>query len=177
MDDYLSVGSIKPDLDILQRPDAIGGARQRYIAPNFSEKQLYLSGYGRHWGEKITYSVGLAYGSGMLLGGSFGFMKGVSKGGATRKLVINSILNTCGTYGPKLGNGAACITLLYCVMNSSTKFALGDKIDDRLIAPIVGANAGALYKCKGTWRALAKCSIGSAVAFTAIDYALRYSLL
>ncbi|GFE54239.1 ubiquitin-conjugating protein [Babesia ovis] len=173
MDDYLNVGSIKSDLDILQRPDGVGAGRQRYVAPNFSGKQLYLSGYGRHWGEKITYSVGLAYGSGVLLGSSFGFVRGVAKGGATRKLMINSILNTCGTYGPKLGNSAACVTLLYCVMNSTAKLAIGDRIDERFVVPIAGFHAGALYKCKGTWRALAKYSIGSAVAFSAIDYALR----
>ncbi|ORM39575.1 Ubiquitin-conjugating enzyme E2 27 [Babesia sp. Xinjiang] len=156
----------------------IKAAQQRYVAPNFSDNQLYLRGYGRHWGEKITYSVGLAYGSGLLLGGSFGLVKGVAKGGATRKLFINSILNTCGTYGPRLGNGAACVTLLYCVINTVTKLSRGERAgEDAYIAPAAGLAAGALYKCKGTWPALAKYSLGSAAAFSAIDYALRNSLI
>ncbi|GBE60275.1 mitochondrial inner membrane [Babesia ovata] len=177
MDDYLKVGSIQPNLDILQRPGAVGAQRSQYLAPNFSDKQLYLSGYGRHWGEKITYSVGLAYGSGMLLGGSFGMIKGIAKGGATKKLFINSLLNLCGTYGPGLGNRAACVTLLYCAINSTIKLTRNSDEHDQYVAPVAGFAAGALYKCKGRWPAFARYSLGSAAAFTAIDYALRNSYL
>ncbi|GIX62679.1 mitochondrial inner membrane protein [Babesia caballi] len=173
MDDYVKVGRIQPNLEVIQRPSGVGAAQSDYLAPKFGDQQLYLSGYGRHWGEKITYSVGLAYGSGVLLGGSFGLVKGVAKGGATRKLFVNSLLNLCGTYGPGLGNRAACITLMYCAFNSAFKLARGSIGDDTYVAPAAGFVSGALYKCKGSWPSLARHSVGAAAVFTAIDYALR----
>ncbi|KAK1443326.1 hypothetical protein BgAZ_202020 [Babesia gibsoni] len=175
MDDYLTVGSVHPKLEILQQ-NGIGVKKPDYVAPKFTNNQLYLSGYGRHWGEKMTYSVGLAYGTGVLVGGSFGVIKSVAKGAATRKLFINSMLNMCGVYGPGLGNKAACVTLLYYVINNIVKLA-DTSGNDVYHAPAAGLAAGALYKCKGSWPSMGKHSVGSAVAFTGIDYALRNSLI
>ncbi|KAK1936384.1 putative mitochondrial import inner membrane protein [Babesia divergens] len=176
MDDYLRAGKVKNDLEILKQSNGVGSSGPKYVAPMFTESQLYLKGYGRDWGVKMTYSVGLAYGSGLLVGGTIGLAKGISKGGATRKLFINSVLNSCGTYGPGVGNRTAGVTILYCIMNNIISLARSDE-KDIYNSALSGLAAGALYRCAGSWKSIAKYSIGSAAAFSAIDYALRNSLV
>ncbi|SJK86580.1 mitochondrial import inner membrane translocase subunit TIM23, putative (TIM23) [Babesia microti strain RI] len=164
MDDYLSTGHVNNDLSIFKN--------RKNVRPLQIDRNLYLKGYGRHWGEKLTYSVGLAYGSGLLLGGSYGFFKGVIKGGATRRLYINSILNFCTTFGPKLGNSAACITFLYCGFNHIVKFARND-VDDALNPILAGGLSGAMYKVAKPWKTCLKFTVLNAASFSAIDYALK----
>ncbi|XP_954043.1 mitochondrial inner membrane protein, putative [Theileria annulata] len=175
MGDYLNVGSINPNLEILEKKKS--QSKSDILGGNLSSRQLYLTGYGRHWGEKLTYSVGLAYGSGILCGGSFGLLKGISKGGATTKLFVNSILNNCSTYGPKLGNRLGCLTIIYCGINSLVKTIRGSDESDKYSAPIAGLLSGAVYKISGPLKATAKYSLGTGLVFTAIDYALRNSFI
>ncbi|UKJ88148.1 mitochondrial inner membrane protein [Theileria orientalis] len=174
MDDYLNVGSIKPNLEILEKKKN-SQSKSDLLGGNLTSRQLYLTGYGRHWGEKLTYSVGLAYGSGILCGGSFGLIKGISKGGATGKLFLNSVLNNCSTYGPKLGNRLGCLTIIYCGLNGLVKLVRGEKADERFNAPVAGFLSGAVYKIAGPIAKTAKYSAGTGVVFTAIDYVLRKS--
>lgn len=68
-------------------------------------------GYGRQFGEKMTYSVGMTYGGGLLTGGFYGGLLGIRQGGATPKLFVNSVLNSCSRYGPALANQSAIITM------------------------------------------------------------------
>ncbi|KAK2195776.1 bifunctional Ubiquitin-conjugating enzyme-RWD-like/Ubiquitin-conjugating enzyme E2/Ubiquitin-conjugating enzyme [Babesia duncani] len=172
MDDYLKVGSIQSNLEILQNKNAKLYDKSRAVAP-FDTRQLYLSGYGRHWGEKLTYSVGLAYGSGILVGGTVGLAKGVAKGGATRKLRINSILNTCSVFGPGVANRTAAVTLLYCTLNNIIKFARNSPDNDPYNAPIAGLAAGAVYKITGPLKKSLAYSLSSGIIFSAIDLALK----
>ena len=62
---------------------------------------------------KMTYSIGLTYGAGLLSGGFYGGLLGVRQGGATPKLFLNSVLNSCSRYGPALANQSAIITMYY----------------------------------------------------------------
>lgn len=64
MDDYLKSGRVNPQLDVLNRGVGSSGA------PVSRKEELYLSGYGRQWGEKLTYSTGVAYASGEFKEGS-----------------------------------------------------------------------------------------------------------
>ena len=59
----------------------------------------YLEGYGREFGTKMTYSIGVTYGLGLLLGGTYGAALGLKKGGATSKLRLNAIMNRSGQNG------------------------------------------------------------------------------
>ena len=62
---------------------------------------------------KMTYSIGLTYGAGLLTGGFYGGLLGIRQGGATPKLFLNSVLNSCSRYGPALANQSAIITMYY----------------------------------------------------------------
>uniref|UniRef100_A0A0G4I2L1 Mitochondrial import inner membrane translocase subunit TIM23 n=1 Tax=Chromera velia CCMP2878 TaxID=1169474 RepID=A0A0G4I2L1_9ALVE len=166
MDDYLKTGRISPPetLDILhKRPTA---------AQPLRKEELYLHGYGRHFGEKLTYSTGLAYGTGLAVGGSYGLALGVSKGGATRKLFLNSVLNSCSTHGPGLANQCGVITMFYVGFNNLVAWIRGE--DDVINAATSGFLAGGLYKVTQSWMAAGRYAAASTVAFTGVDLALRY---
>lgn len=48
--------------------------------------------------------------SGMMLGGSYGVLAGLKKGGATPRLFANTMLNSCAAHGPALANRCAVIS-------------------------------------------------------------------
>merc|ERR1712070_17942 len=106
MSDYLSTGGITA-------PEILINAPQRRAEKPKSRDELLLENYGRQFGEKMTYSIGLMYGTGLFAGGSYGFLLGLRQGGATKKLFVNSVLNSCSRYGPGMGNQAAIITMYY----------------------------------------------------------------
>merc|ERR1719152_843714 len=150
MSDYLSTGGIRA-------PEILANAPRRGEAPR-SRDELMLENYGRQFGEKMTYSIGLMYGLGLASGGSYGFLMGLRQGGATKKLFVNSVLNSCSRYGPGMGNQAAIITMYYVSFNNLISWIRG--ADDIGNAASSGAIAGALYKVAGrSWEAMGKYAV------------------
>eukprot|EP00929_Paragymnodinium_shiwhaense_P117660 TRINITY_DN8858_c0_g1_i1.p2 TRINITY_DN8858_c0_g1~~TRINITY_DN8858_c0_g1_i1.p2 ORF type:complete len:173 (+),score=43.43 TRINITY_DN8858_c0_g1_i1:86-604(+) len=172
MTDYLSSGGIKsPDI-LYTQPGA--GAR-RNAAPQ-SKDELYLEGYGRQFGEKLTYSVGVTYGAGLAMGGFYGTLLGLRKGGATTKLLVNSVMNSAGRYGPVLANQNGIITMYYVGFSQLIGWARG--ADDLGNAVSAGALSGALYKVAAkSWEPKLKYAAAAGAFFTAIDLAFRNNLL
>merc|ERR1712113_577736 len=118
--------------------------------------------------KKMTYSIGLTYGLGLLSGGTYGALLGLRQGGATSKLFVNSVLNSCSRYGPYLGNQSAIITMYYVTFTNLISWIRG--ADDTLNATSAGAVSGALYKSAArSWEPMAKYSVVSAALFTALD--------
>merc|ERR1711964_77259 len=135
----------------------------------------YLKGYGRHFGEKLSYSTGVAYGSSLLVGGTYGLILGLRQGGATSKLRTNAVLNAVSAKGPMLANQCATITMFYVLSNQLVGWAR--RSDDEANAIVSGAFAGALYKCTSPWKMLARYSAASTLTFAAIDTTLRRGLI
>lgn len=160
MSDYLATGGIRT-------PDILANTPRRVEAPR-SRDELFLEGYGRQFGEKMTYSIGLMYGLGLLSGGSYGFLIGLQQGGATPKLRVNAWLNSMSRYGPGMGNQAAIITMYYVCFNNLISWARGT--DDVGNAASSGAIAGAMYKVAGrSWQAMGKYSAVATVLFTGVQ--------
>ncbi len=97
-DDYLSSGKINSNLSILNEPapaKRVGTDRltSQQLAgvtnPQQKSKDLYLEGYGRDFGVKITYSMGLTYGIGILAGGTYGIAKGLQQGESLDMLFLD----------------------------------------------------------------------------------------
>eukprot|EP00928_Gymnodinium_smaydae_P084616 TRINITY_DN678_c0_g1_i1.p2 TRINITY_DN678_c0_g1~~TRINITY_DN678_c0_g1_i1.p2 ORF type:complete len:171 (+),score=29.20 TRINITY_DN678_c0_g1_i1:88-600(+) len=166
MADYLSSGGIKSP-DILSE-----GPRRSSPPPRPSKDELYLEGYGRAFGEKMTYSVGLTYGLGILSGGTYGFFMGLRQGGATSKLLVNSVLNSCSRYGPALGNQSAIITMYYVTFMNLIGWIRGtDDVGNSTAAGVLG---GALYKVSARgWQPKAKYAGAAGTLFTALDLGMR----
>ncbi|CAK0875158.1 unnamed protein product [Prorocentrum cordatum] len=169
--DYLSSGGVRTPEILAQAP------RQPLRQPQQGKQaatkdELFLEGYGRQFGEKLTYSMGLTYGMGLLGGGAYGALLGLRQGGATPKLFVNSVLNSSSRYGPALGNQCAVITLFYVTFNNLVSWGRG--ADDSGNAAVAGGLAGALYKSASrSWQPVAKYSSASAVFFTALDWGTR----
>ncbi|CAE8607288.1 unnamed protein product, partial [Polarella glacialis] len=70
MSDYLSSGGIRA-------PEILVNTPRRGANEPKEKDDLFLEGYGRQFGEKMTYSVGLTYGAGLLGGGFYGGLLGV----------------------------------------------------------------------------------------------------
>jgi import inner membrane translocase subunit TIM23 len=165
--DYLQSGGISSDFSST-------GKRLTMRAPQKKE-DLYLKGYGRQFGEKMTYSLGLSYGLGILAGGTYGFCHGLYRGGSTTKLRLNSILNSCSSKGPALANQAAIMTMFYVGFNNFFGWIRGE--EDIYNSSAAGAVAGALYKSSSGMANVAKYSALGGLVFTSLDYAFRHELI
>mmetsp|Transcript_14998 Transcript_14998/g.24506 ORF Transcript_14998/g.24506 Transcript_14998/m.24506 type:complete len:171 (+) Transcript_14998:75-587(+) len=166
MADYLSQG---PQI---RTPEILTNTPRRVEHQPRSRDDLLLENYGRQFGEKMTYSIGLMYGGGLALGGFYGCLLGIRQGGATSKLFVNSVLNSCSRFGPGTGNQAAIITMYYVSFNNLISWVRGS--DDIGNAASSGAIAGGLYKIAGrSWQAVARYSAVSTVLFSGVDYAMR----
>ena len=165
--DYLLNGGISTDFSApARRPSQLKVQRK---------DDLYLKGYGRQFGEKMTYSLGLSYGLGILAGGTYGLFHGLSKGGATTKLRVNSVLNSCSTKGPALANQAAIMTMFYVGFNNFFGWIRGE--EDMYNATAAGLISGALYKSSSSVKSMARHSVLGGVVFTGLDYAFRNDLI
>merc|ERR1712167_370073 len=96
-------------------PRVFGGV----VQPAGKEDEfLFNHGKGasaRHWGDKITYSLGLSYLTGAVFGAGFGLFEGIKAGrGLPTKLKVNRILNHTGYRGGKAANALGACTLVYC---------------------------------------------------------------
>lgn len=111
-DDYLTHGSVKSPSILTRDPPIF---QKQPAQPG--NHNLFLEGYGRQWGEKTTYSVGLCYGLGLSAGGFYGSLLGLQKGGKTPKLFVNSVMNGASSKGPALANQSAILTLFYVLGN------------------------------------------------------------
>jgi len=168
MDDYLNAGRVAPQLDILSAPQPVRRAAK-------TKDELYLKGYGRHFGEQMVYSVGCAYGSGLALGGTWGLLEGLRRGGENRRLFFNSVVNGCSTRGPFIANQMGIMTIFYVASYNIFGWLRGE--DDPLKAAAAGAVSGALFKSFAGWQLAAKYSAAGAVIFSGIDYALKNRLV
>ncbi|CBZ54713.1 hypothetical protein NCLIV_051400 [Neospora caninum Liverpool] len=180
-DDYLRTGGVNPNLSILSSPLSPSSSLSPSLyatQPSLSLSShpaklagdLYLNGYGKQFGDKITYSAGISYAAGLSLGGLYGFGVGLKRGGATARLRINAILNGCSEHAPKTGAQLGTITLFYCCFNNLLGLF---REDEPTNAPIAGAAAGALYKSLASWKVLGAYAATASLAFTGIDQYLR----
>lgn len=165
--DYLLSGGISTDF--------AAPTRRTVPAKPQRKDDLYLKGYGRQFGEKMTYSLGLSYGLGILAGGTYGVFHGLSRGGATTKLRVNSILNSCSTKGPGLANQAAIMTMFYVGFNNFFGWVRGE--EDIYNSTAAGIISGALYKSSAGMKTLAKYSVAGGLVFSGLDYAFRNDLI
>eukprot|EP00435_Cladocopium_sp_Y103_P064783 s2413_g26.t1 len=164
MSDYLSTGGVRA-------PEILVDTGRRTSSTPVPKDELFLEGYGRQFGEKMTYSIGLTYGAGLLTGGFYGGLLGIRQGGATPKLFLNSVLNSCSRYGPALANQSAIITMYYVMFNGLISTL---RSDDTFNSALAGASAGALYKAASrSVESIGRYSVAGCAFFTGIDYLMR----
>ena len=122
----------------------------------------------------MTYSIGCAYGSGLLIGGFWGLLEGVKKGGENRKLFVNSLVNGAVTKGPFLGNQFAVMTMFYVAGYNLINFARGE--EDVLNATGAGVISGLLFKSAAGWKMAGRYGVAGGVVFSGIDWVIKNRL-
>lgn len=91
-----------------------------------TEKQ-FLS-YERRglWGQ-CAYNIGYSYFSGILVGGTFGFLRGFhASPNMHPRVVLNSVLNGSGKFGARAGNAMGVLSLIYTGACGCQRAARGD---------------------------------------------------
>jgi len=96
-----SFGQINRDIAAID-PRVFGGI----VQPAGQKDEFLFNHAPRHWGDKLTYSLGVSYLSGALMGAAYGTVEGMRAGaGLPLKLKVNRLLNHTGHRGGKLANG------------------------------------------------------------------------
>ncbi|KAK6589863.1 mitochondrial import inner membrane translocase subunit [Cryptosporidium xiaoi] len=148
---------------------------------NIKKRQdFFLNDYDRLWGEKLTYSVGFSYGTGLFIGSTYGLFNAFRKPALTTRLRINSILNECTLKSTNIANPMSVISKLIIIIKMLLKlrhklqlqlamFYCGfyriskaiRKKDDFFNSAISGAISGALYKSASSRKMMIRYSIFS----------------
>ena len=109
----------------------------------------YLDGYGKHWGEKLTFTIGVSYCG----AAGLGFLRALTKVNPTMKYGVGealmSTMSTIGRTTAEFGNGGASATLMYCLIGGFLDLVFEEEIKEfgfmsRNI--MAGGITGALYK-------------------------------
>lgn len=126
-------------------------AEEKYtLKPKSSNKDsMYLEGYGKHWGEKLTFTIGVSY----CLAASVGFFVGIRRMRTgslmtSHQRLMNSI-GQCARTAGEFGNSGASVSLLYCLIGKLMDLLFEEEIRDYGLwtrNAITGGITGALYK-------------------------------
>ncbi|GJJ73712.1 mitochondrial import inner membrane translocase subunit TIM23 [Entomortierella parvispora] len=106
----------------------------------------------RGWSDDMTYGTGMAYISGLSLGGAYGFYEGLrSSPSPALKVRLNTVLNSMTRRGPFIGNSAGVLALMYNGVNGAIGKARGTY--DPFNSVAAGALTGAIFKSTSGLRA------------------------
>lgn len=73
----------------------------------------------KSWSQQMVYHTGVAYGSGIVLGGTYGFVEGMRKShGLVRALKANQVLNTVSRRGSGTANAFGMLAMMYTSYDS-----------------------------------------------------------
>ncbi|KAG0347049.1 Mitochondrial import inner membrane translocase subunit tim23 [Podila humilis] len=106
----------------------------------------------RGWSDDLTYGTGVAYLSGLSVGGAYGFYEGLrSSPSPAFKVRLNTVLNSMTRRGPFIGNSAGVMALMYNGINGAVSRARGEY--DPINSVVAGALTGAVFKSTAGLRA------------------------
>ncbi|KNE62976.1 mitochondrial import inner membrane translocase subunit [Allomyces macrogynus ATCC 38327] len=155
-----TVGSMLSGLDFTQASRALSpvgqlGSGVEYIFTDDSPLHAASGGFvpSRSWTDDLCYGTGTAYLSGLLFGGSWGFVQGmrIPLPVASAKLRVNAVLNAMTRRGPFVANSIGVLALMYNSMNSAITSQVGTA-NAPAASVMAAASAGALFKATSTLR-------------------------
>jgi len=146
------------------------------LRPPSRKEELYIEGYGKKWGEKMTFTVGVSYFTAAIVGlgaGAYQAKKDVAK---HRMLKTYHMINTIGKTAGRYGNGAAAAGLMFCMAGKMVDLVFEEEIQEFGTTSrnvFVGALTGALYKSTLGLRPMVVGSIVGALAITSVSYTMN----
>ena len=94
-------------------------------------KDLYLKGYGKAWGEKLTFTCGISY----FFGGTIGLLKGIYNSRhistdtrMTQHLYKYNVWNTIGRSTIRSANSTAGAALMFCLIGKVADLVFEEEI-------------------------------------------------
>jgi import inner membrane translocase subunit TIM23 len=138
------------------------------------DEDLYLEGYGKGWGEKLTFTVGISY----LAGGAAGVIS------PPIKLALGKLLRwnldrerITLTSVSKHANRGACLSLMFCMTGKFLDLVFEEELNDLNLHQkfmVTGALTGAVYKSTLGMRPMVVGSIFGAGLIYAFSQGLGY---
>jgi import inner membrane translocase subunit TIM23 len=125
---------------------------------------------GRDVFSRMAYDTGLAWGLGIVGGGSLGVIQGVRAAPSSNsRVMLNSVLNASGKGGSRAGNALGVLTILYVSAEWVTEKVERETIgslpfSDTLVPTIAGGVMGTLYKSTKGPKTAALAGVIGAVA-------------
>lgn len=147
------------------------------LKPKKNKDNMYLEGYGKHWGEKLTFTIGVTY----CFTGIFGLCSGMLRFKPTGlydpndlfKMRLENSLKSAGEFG----NGGASASLMYCLISKTMDLLFEEEINE--FGPwarnnISAALTGAIYKSTLGMRPMLFSSFLGVVLINGLMYSANY---
>lgn len=98
-----------------------------------SGNKKYLSFERRSLWSQCSYNAGYTYFTGLAIGGAVGLVHGVrNTPNYLPRIVLNSVLNSCGKFGARAGNAGGVLALLYTVLERQLEDVEVDRLPSRV---------------------------------------------
>lgn len=137
---------------------------------------LYIEGYGKRWGEKLTFTVGITY----FVAATYGLVMGVYLGNKAaakhRQLRSYHVMTTIGKTATRYGNASAAASLLYCLTGKSIDLIFEEELQDvgqNVRNIVAGGVTGLLYKSTKGLRPMAIGSLTGAALISGLTYTMN----
>lgn len=130
---------------------------------------MYIEGYGKRWGEKLTFTVGISYITSAVIGLVVGVSNANRAVGKYRQLKAYHSVNTIMKTGTRFGNASAAASLMFCVTGKLVDLVFEEEIQDygrSVRNSLSGALTGAFYKSASGLRPML---VGSIVGLSLIN--------
>jgi import inner membrane translocase subunit TIM23 len=147
------------------------------LKPKKSKDDMYLEGYGKHWGEKLTFTIGVSY----TLAGIVGLFVGYRR---FRPSVMYSSLEsskqrlgTCMKTAGEFGNSGAAASLLYCLVSKTIDLLFEEEINEYGYSArnvVSGGVTGILYKSTLGYRPMIFGGILGALLISGVTHGANY---
>ena len=136
---------------------------------------LYIEGYGKRWGEKLTFTVGITYFVAATFGLGMGVYYGNKAAAKHKQLRHYHIMTTIGKTATRFGNSSAAASLLYCLTGKSIDLIFEEELQDygqNIRNVIAGGVTGLLYKSTKGLRPMVIGSLTGAALISGLTYGM-----
>jgi mitochondrial import inner membrane translocase subunit TIM23 len=145
------------------------------LRSKFTKENLYIEGYGKHWGEKMTFTIGVSYCMTAVVGFFMGFRSTAVIGdelGENRR-----VLSRCVLSANRFGIGGASASFLYCVTGKMIDLLFEEEIKDygkTARNALSGVVTGAIYKSTLGLKPMLFASVLGGVFITGLTYSMNF---
>ena len=136
---------------------------------------LYLEGYGKRWGERLTFTVGISYLTSAIVGLGVGSYRAWQQTAKMQLLRGYRSANLIGKTASRFGNASASASLMYCLTGKIVDLVFEEEIQDfgnQARNTMAGAITGAMYKSTLGLRPMVVGSLFGAAFINVVSFSI-----